>query len=147
MKITLKDGSSKEYGQPMSVYEIALDISEGLARAATAGEVDGEEVDLRTVIDRDCELNILTFHDEKGKGAFRHTASHIMAQAIKRLYPDTKLAIGPSIADGFYYDVDRETPLTAEDLDKIEAEMKKIVKENLEIKQYTMLRERSYRLF
>ena len=137
MKITLKDGSSKEYAQSMSVIDIAKDISEGLARVATAGEVDGEVVDLRTVIDKDCELNILTFNDEKGKGAFRHTTSHIMAQAIKRLYPDTKLAIGPSIEDGFYYDIDRETPLVAEDLEKIEAEMKKIVKEDLPIKQYT----------
>ena len=137
MKITLKDGSSKEYAQSMSVIDIAKDISEGLARVATAGEVDGEVVDLRTVIDKDCELNILTFNDEKGKGAFRHTTSHIMAQAIKRLYPDTKLA---SIEDGFYYDIDRETPLVAEDLEKIEAEMKKIVKEDLPIKQYTMPR-------
>ena len=140
MKITLKDGSSKEYAQSMSVIDIAKDISEGLARVATAGEVDGEVVDLRTVIDKDCEMNILTFNDEKGKGAFRHTTSHIMAQAIKRLYPDTKLAIGPSIEDGFYYDIDRETPLVAEDLEKIEAEMKKIVKEDLPIKQYTMPR-------
>ena len=140
MKITLKDGSSKEYAQSMSVIDIAKDISEGLTRVATAGEVDGEVVDLRTVIDKDCELNILTFNDEKGKGAFRHTTSHIMAQAIKRLYPDTKLAIGPSIEDGFYYDIDRETPLVAEDLEKIEAEMKKIVKEDLPIKQYTMPR-------
>ena len=140
MKITLKDGSSKEYAQSMSVIDIAKDISEGFARVATAGEVDGEVVDLRTVIDKDCELNILTFNDEKGKGAFRHTTSHIMAQAIKRLYPDTKLAIGPSIEDGFYYDIDRETPLVAEDLEKIEAEMKKIVKEDLPIKQYTMPR-------
>ena len=140
MKITLKDGSSKEYAQSMSVIDIAKDISEGLARVATAGEVDGEVVDLRTVIDKDCELNILTFNDEKGKGAFRHTTSHIMAQAIKRLYLDTKLAIGPSIEDGFYYDIDRETPLVAEDLEKIEAEMKKIVKEDLPIKQYTMPR-------
>ena len=140
MKITLKDGSSKEYAQSMSVIDIAKDISEGLARVATAGEVDGEVVDLRTVIDKDCELNILTFNDEKGEGAFRHTTSHIMAQAIKRLYPDTKLAIGPSIEDGFYYDIDRETPLVAEDLEKIEAEMKKIVKEDLPIKQYTMPR-------
>ena len=140
MKITLKDGSSKEYAQSMSVIDIAKDISEGLARVATAGEVDGEVVDLRTVIDKDCELNILTFNDEKGKGAFRHTTSHIMAQAIKRLYPDTKLAIGPSIEDGLYYDIDRETPLVAEDLEKIEAEMKKIVKEDLPIKQYTMPR-------
>ena len=140
MKITLKDGSSKEYAQSMSVIDIAKDISEGLARVATAGEVDGEVVDLRTVIDKDCELNILTFNDEKGKGAFRHTTSHIMAPAIKRLYPDTKLAIGPSIEDGFYYDIDRETPLVTEDLEKIEAEMKKIVKEDLPIKQYTMPR-------
>ena len=147
MKITLKDGSSKEYQQPMSVYDIALDISEGLARMATAGEADGEVVDLRTIIDHDCELSILTFNDEKGKGAFRHTASHIMAQAVKRLYPETKLAIGPSIADGFYYDVDRETPFTAEDLEKIEAEMKKIVKENLEIKQYTMPRNEAIEYF
>ena len=147
MKITLKDGSSKEYAQSMSVIDIAKDISEGLARVATAGEVDGEVVDLRTVIDKDCELNILTFNDEKGKGAFRHTTSHIMAQAIKRLYPDTKLAIGPSIEEGFYYDIDRETPLVAEDLEKIEAEMKKIVKEDLPIKQYTMPRSEAIAYF
>ncbi len=147
MKITLKGGSCKEYQEPKSVYEIALDISEGLARMATAGEMDGEVVDLRTIVDHDCELNILTFSDEKGKGAFRHTASHIMAQAIKRLYPETKLAIGPSIAEGFYYDVDRETPFTAEDLEKIEEEMKKIVKENLEIKRYTMPREEAIAYF
>ena len=147
MKITLKDGSSKEYAQSMSVIDIAKDISEGLARVATAGEVDGEVVDLRTVIDKDCELNILTFNDEKGKGAFRHTTSHIMAQAIKRLYPDTKLAIGPSIEDGFYYDIDRETPLVAEDLENIEAEMKKIVKEDLPIKQYTMPRSEAIAYF
>lgn len=141
MKITLKDGSSREYAESKSVIEIAADISEGLARVATAGEINGEVVDLRTMVEQDCELNILTFQDEKGKGAFRHTASHILAQAVKRLYPDTKLAIGPSVADGFYYDIDRETPLTAEDLTKIEAEMKKIVKENLPIEQYTKPRE------
>ena len=137
MKITLKDGSSKEYAESMRVIDIAADISEGLARMATAGEVNGEVVDLRTVVEEDCELSILTFQDEKGKGAFRHTASHIMAQAIKRLYPDAKLAIGPSVADGFYYDIDRETPLTQENLEKIEAEMKKIVKEALPIEQFT----------
>lgn len=147
MKITLKDGSSKEYAGSKSVFEIAADISEGLARVATAGEINGEVADLRTVVDKDCELNILTFQDEKGKGAFRHTASHIMAQAVKRLYPDTKLAIGPSVADGFYYDIDRETPLTADDLTKIEAEMKKIVKENLPIEQYTMPREEAIAYF
>ena len=140
MMITLKDGSTKEYAQPMSVYEIAKDISEGLARVATAGELDGEVVDLRTVVDKDSHLNILTFDDEKGAGAFRHTTSHIMAQAIKRLYPNIKLAIGPSIADGFYYDVDSETPLTTEDLEKIEKEMKKIVKEDLPITRYTKSR-------
>ena len=140
MIITLKDGSIKEYAQPMSVYEIAKDISEGLARVATAGELDGEVVDLRTVVDKDSQLNILTFDDEKGAGAFRHTTSHIMAQAIKRLYPNIKLAIGPSIADGFYYDVDSETPLTADDLEKIEKEMKKIVKEDLPITRYTKSR-------
>ena len=118
MIITLKDGSAKEYSEPKSIIEIAADISEGLARMACAGEVNGEVEDLRTVIDKDCNLSILTFNDEGGKAAFRHTTSHIMAQAIKRLYPDTKLAIGPSIADGFYYDVDRETPLTSEDLRK-----------------------------
>ena len=140
MIITLKDGSTKEYSEPKSIIEIAADISEGLARMACAGEVNGEVEDLRTVINKDCNLSILTFNDEGGKAAFRHTTSHIMAQAIKRLYPDTKLAIGPSIEDGFYYDIDRETPLVAEDLEKIEAEMKKIVKEDLPIKQYTMPR-------
>jgi threonyl-tRNA synthetase len=140
MKVTLKDGSVKEYAQPMAVIDIAKDISEGLARAACAGEVNGEVVDLRTVIDSDCELNILTFDSEGGAAAFRHTTSHIMAQALKRLYPDAKLAIGPSIADGFYYDIDRETPLTQDDLEKIEAEMKKVVKEALPITRFTKSR-------
>ena len=140
MIITLKDGSTKEYSEPKSIIEIAADISEGLARMACAGEVNGEVEDLRTVIDKDCNLSILTFNDEGGKAAFRHTTSHIMAQAIKRLYPDTKLAIGPSIADGFYYDVDRETPLTSEDLEKIEAEMKKIVKEDLKLERFELPR-------
>ena len=141
MIIKLKDGSTKEYAQPMSVYEIAKDISEGLARVATAGELDGEVVDLRTVVEKDSNLNILTFDDEKGAGAFHHTTSHIMAQAIKRLYPNIKLAIGPSIAEGFYYDVDSDTPLTADDLEKIEKEMKKIVKEDLAITRFTKTRE------
>ena len=145
MIITLKDGSKKEYAEAKSVYDIALDISEGLARVACAGEINGEEVDLRTIVDSDCELNILTFEDEGGKAAFRHTASHIMAQALKRLYPETKLAIGPSIKDGFYYDVDRETPFTGEDLEKIEAEMKKIVKEGLRLERFTMTREEAIR--
>ena len=123
MKITLKDGSFKEYEGSMSVLDITKDISEGLARVATSARVNGEVVDLRHVVDEDCELEILTFDNEEGKGAFWHTTSHIMAQAIKRLYPDTKLAIGPSIENGFYYDVDRETPFAAEDLEKIEKEI------------------------
>lgn len=141
MKITLKDGSVKEYAQAMSVIDIAKDLSEGLARVACAGEVNGEVVDLRTVLKQDCELNILTAKDEKGLAALRHTASHVMAQAVKRLYPNTKLAIGPSIADGFYYDMEFDTPLTSDDFGKIEAEMKKIIKEDLKIERFTKSRE------
>ena len=141
MKITLKDGSVKEYAQAMSVIDVAKDLSEGLARVACAGEVDGEVVDLRTVLEQDCELNILTAKDEKGLAALRHTASHVMAQAVKRLYPNTKLAIGPSIADGFYYDMEFEAPLTSDDFGKIEAEMKKIIKEDLKIERFTKSRE------
>ena len=137
MKVTLKDGSVKEYDKSMSVYDIALDLSEGLARAACAGEIDGEVVDIRTVVDKDCQLNILTMKDEKALPVLRHTASHVMAQAVKRLYPGVKLAIGPSISDGFYYDMEFETPLTSDDFGKIEAEMKKIIKENLEIVRFT----------
>ena len=122
MKITLKDGSSKEYEGAMSVLDIAKDISEGLARNACAGEVNGKVVDLRTEISEDCTLNILTFNDDDGKKAFRHTAAHIMAQAVKRLYPDAKCTIGPAIDEGFYYDFDMQS-LTREDLDKIEAEI------------------------
>ena len=147
MKFTLKDGCVREYAEPRSVLEIAEDISEGLARNATAGEVNGEVVDLRTIVSEDCELSILTFQNEAGQGAFRHTASHILAQAVKRLYPETKLAIGPSVADGFYYDLDRETPFTAEDLEKIEAEMKKIVKEALPITSFTKPREEAIAYF
>ncbi|MBC5742551.1 threonine--tRNA ligase [Lachnospiraceae bacterium MD308] len=141
MKITLKGGTVKEYEGAKTLLDIAKDISEGLSRAATSAKVNGEIEDLRTEISSDCELEILTFDSEDGKGAFNHTASHIMAQAIKRLYPETKLAIGPSIANGFYYDLDRETPFVSEDLEKIEAEMKKIVKENLALKRFTKSRE------
>ena len=143
MKVTLKDCSVKEYAQAMSVIDIAKDLSEGLARAACAGEVDGEVVDLRTVVDHDAAVNILTAKDEKGLAALRHTTSHVMAQAVKRLYPNTKLAIGPSIADGFYYDMEFETPLTSDDFEKIEAEMKKIVKEDLKIERFTLPREKA----
>lgn len=146
MKITLKDGSVKEYSEAKSVYEIAAAISEGLARMATAGEVDGEVIDLRTKIDQDCELTIHTFQSPEGAHAFRHTTSHILAQAVKRLFPDTKLAIGPAIDDGFYYDFDREVPFTTEDLETIEKEMKKIVKEDLKIEQFTLPREEAIAL-
>mgnify|MGYP000905728642 CR=1 FL=1 len=140
MKITLKDGTVKEYEQSMSIYDIAKDISDGLARVCCGGLVDGEKADLRTVIDKDCELQILTPNDELGLAAIRHTGSHVLAQAVKRLYPDAKLAIGPYIDNGFYYDIERE-PFSREDLDKIEAEMKKIVKEDLKIERFELPRQ------
>lgn len=139
MKITLKDGSQKEYSEAKSVYEIAADISEGLARVACAGEVDGKILDLRTVLDHDCTLNIVTANDPEGLQVIRHTASHVMAEAVKRLYPEAKIAIGPAIEDGFYYDFD-SVPFSREDLDKIEAEMKKIIKEGHEITRFTLPR-------
>ena len=145
MKITLKDGTVKEYAQKMSVIDIAADISEGLARVACAGEVDGKVVDLRTVLDQDCSLNILTFQDEAGKKTFRHTASHILAQAVKHLYPEAKCTIGPAIDEGFYYDFDMP-PLTREDLDKIEAEMKRLVKQGDEITTFTLPRAEAIQL-
>lgn len=140
MKVTLKDGSFKEYAQPMAVIDIAKDISEGLARMACVAEIDGEVKDLRTVVDKDCTLNIFTVKDPEGLAALRHTASHVMAQAIKRIWPETKLAIGPSIADGFYYDIDRDEPVTSDDLAKIEAEMKKIIKEALPLERFELPR-------
>ena len=139
MKITLKDGSVKEYQEAKTVYEIASDISEGLARVACAGEVNGEIVDLRTEIKDDCELNIVTASDPEGLRVIRHTASHILAEAVKRLFPNAKLAIGPAIDDGFYYDFDSES-FSREDLDNLEAEMKKIIKEGHEITRYTLSR-------
>ncbi|MCM1431152.1 MAG: threonine--tRNA ligase [Muribaculaceae bacterium] len=137
MKITLKDGSVKEYSGPKSIYEIAGDISEGLARAACAGEVNGEIVDLRTVLEHDCELNIVTANDREGLRVIRHTASHILAEAVKRLFPEAKVTIGPAIEDGFYYDFD-SAPFSREDLDKLEEEMKKIIKEGHEITRFTL---------
>ena len=140
MKITLKDGSVKEYDSAKSVYEIAADLSEGLARAACAGEIDGEVVDLRTTINQDCTLNILTANDPEGLRVVRHTCSHVMAEAVKRVFPDAKLAIGPSIDAGYYYDFDH-APFSREDLDKIEAEMKKIIKEGNKLEKFTLPRE------
>jgi len=138
MKITLKDSSVKQYDSAMTAADIAKDISMGLYRNACVCKIDGEVKDLRTVIDSDCALEILTFDDEDGKRAFNHTASHIMAQAVKRLYPDVKLTIGPAIHDGFYYDFDVETPFSPEDLEKIEAEMKKIVKEGFVLEKFEL---------
>lgn len=138
MKITLKDSSVKQYDSAMTAADIAKDISMELYRNACACKIDGEVKDLRTVIDSDCALEILTFDDEDGKRAFNHTASHIMAQAVKRLYPDVKLTIGPAIHDGFYYDFDVETPFSPEDLEKIEAEMKKIVKEGFVLEKFEL---------
>ncbi len=137
MQITLKDGSVKDYAQAKSVFEIAKEISDGLARAACAGEVDGKIVDLRTVLSKDCTLHIITANDPQGLQVIRHTASHVMAEAVKRLFPDAKVAIGPAIADGFYYDFDH-APFSREDLDRIEAEMKKIIKEGHEITRFTL---------
>ncbi len=144
MNITLKDGSVKTYGEAKTVYEVALDISEGLARVACAGEVDGKMVDLRTRLDGDCELNILTFRDEGGRAAYRHTASHILAEAVKNLYPDAKLAIGPSIDTGFYYDFDH-APFNREALDAIEAEMKRIIKQGEPLERFELPREEAIR--
>ena len=138
MKITLKDGSVKEYESATTAAEITKDISMGLYRNACCCRINGVVKDLRTVVDSDCEFEVLTFDEEDGKKAFNHTASHVMAQAVKRLYPDTKLTIGPAIENGFYYDFDVETPFGPEDLEKIEKEMKKIIKENYPIEKFEL---------
>lgn len=139
MIIKLKDGSIKEYDSPTTAAEITKDISMGLYRNACCVLVDGKVKDLRTVIDSDCSFEVLTFDDEDGKKAFNHTASHVMAQAVKRLYPNAKLTIGPSIENGFYYDFDIDTHFTQDDLDKIEKEMKAIIKENYLLKNLNFL--------
>ena len=146
MKITLKDGSVKEYASPMSAADIAKDISMGLYRNACVCRINGEVKDLRTVVCDDAALEILTFDNEEGKRAFNHTASHIMAQAVKRLYPNVKLTIGPAIEDGFYYDFDTETPFGPEDLAKIEAEMKKIVKEGFALEKFELAPDEAIKL-
>ena len=136
IKITLKDGSIKEVENGSSVLDVAKSISEGLARVAQCGIVNGKVVDLRTTLNEDCELEICTFDSQEGKDAVRHSVSHVLAAAVKRLFPEAKIAIGPAIANGFYYDFDVEKPFSAEDLVKIEAEMKKIIKENLVKENY-----------
>ena len=147
IKITLKDGSVKEVESGMSILDIAKGISEGLARVATAGKVNGEVKDLRTAINEDCSLEILTFEsDLDGKKAYWHTTSHIMAQAVKRLFPDVKLAIGPAIDEGFYYDFDTKKTFTDEDKAKIEEEIKKIIKEDLVIERFELPRVEAIKL-
>ena len=145
MKITLKDGSFKEYESAMAVIDIAKDISEGLARVACVAEVDGKIVDLRTTVDKDCTLNILTFDSEEGKKAYRHTCAHVMAEAVKHLYPNAKLTIGPAIDTGFYYDFDMPS-LTREDLDAIEKEMKKIIKKGDKLEYFTLPKDEAIKL-
>jgi len=140
MNIKLKDGSIREFASGLTVKDILFEISPGLGRAAAAAILDGEVVDLRTVVENDAELTALTTDDEAGMKAYRHTASHIMAQAVKRLYPNAKLAIGPAIDNGFYYDFDVEKPFSPDDLDKIEKEMKNIVKANYPIERFELPR-------
>ena len=131
IKVRLRGDTVKEYESPISAADVAKELGMGLYKAACACTINGVVCDLRTVISEDCELNILTFDDEQGRKAFRHTASHILAQAVKRLFPEAKLAIGPATDNGFYYDFDVANPFTADDLVKIEAEMKKIVRKDL----------------
>ena len=146
IKVTLKDGDVKEFEKGSSLFDMAKGISEGLARVCLAAELNGELADLRTVPQEDCTVNFLTWDSNGGKFAYRHTASHVLAQAVKRLYPETKLAIGPAIENGFYYDFDFEKPITATELEKIEAEMKKIIKEDIELTRFELPREEAIAL-
>ncbi|MEF2901189.1 MAG: threonine--tRNA ligase [Terrisporobacter sp.] len=141
IKVTLKDGSVKEFENELSVLEIAKSISEGLARAVVAASVNDQVVGLDYIVKEDCTLNLFKFDDVEGKDVFRHTSAHMLAQAIKRLYPEAKFAIGPSIENGFYYDIDLDQRLTMEDLQKIESEMKKIAKEDLKVERYELPKE------
>lgn len=141
IKVTLKDGSVKEFENELSVMDIAKSISEGLARAVVAASVNGKVVGLNHIVKEDCELNLFKFDDEEGKDVFRHTSAHILAQAIKRLYPEAKFAIGPTVENGFYYDIDLDHRLTNEDLEKLEKEMKKIAKEDIAVERYELSRE------
>ena len=138
IKVTLKGDVVKEYENGITAYEVAKDISMGLAKAACAVKINGENADLRTALNEDCTLEILTFDDEYGRWTFRHTASHILAQAVKRLFPNAKLAIGPAVDDGFYYDFDIDQKFTPDDLQKIEGEMKKIVKEDIKLERFVL---------
>ena len=147
INITLKGSTVKEFDLGVTPYEVAKSIGAGLAKAVCAAKIDGKEADLRTPITSDCDLELLTFDDDYGKWTFRHTASHILAQAVKRLYPNVKLAIGPAIENGFYYDFDTDVMFTPEMLEKIEGEMKKIVKEDIALERFTMSREEAVKYF
>ena len=146
MIITLKDGSSKEYENGKTVLEIAKDLSEGLARVTLGAIVDGKVVEANTVLDRDCNLQILTFKDPEGRKIYRHTCAHVLAQAVKSIYPTVKLAIGPAIDDGFYYDFDFTTPISMEQLDKVEEEMKRIIKANYPLERFVLPRKEALKL-
>jgi threonyl-tRNA synthetase len=146
IKVTLKDGSVKEYEKGISVLEAAKQISHRLAKAAMCAELNGEIVDLTETLEEDSTMNILTFEDDNGKKAYRHTASHVLAQAVKRIFPEAKLAIGPAIDMGFYYDFDVEKPFTTEDLEKIEKEMQNIIKENHALEKFILPRDEAIKL-
>ena len=147
INITLKDGSKKEVESAISALELAKSISEGLARNMTAALVNGQVKDLRVKLEEDCNVEILTFDNSlEGKKAYWHTTSHIMAQAVKRLFPNVKIAIGPSIDNGFYYDFDTDTPFSDEDKEKIEEEMRKIIKEDLQIERFSLPRNEAIEL-
>lgn len=146
MKVTLKDGSVREFSEGMSVYEIAKEISEGLARATLGAKLNGKVVETRTIVNEDCKLELLTFADDEGKLIYRHTASHILAQAIKNIFPTVKLAIGPAIANGFYYDFDFKTPISTDEFNKIEQEMKNIIKANYPITRFVLPKDEAVKL-
>ena len=143
MKVTLKDGSVLNAEKNTTAEQIAMSISEGLARNALAAKIDGEIVDLRTVINKDCVLEILTARDKETREIFLHTAAHVLAQAVKNLYPTTQLAIGPAIKDGFYYDFDFSVPITPSDFEKIEKEMKAIIKADFPMERIVVSREQA----
>ncbi len=147
MKITLKDGSFLEYEAPITVGEVAKNISEGLARVAVCGKVNGELVDLSSVISADCDLQIITLKDKEGLDVYRHTTSHVLAQAVKNIFPTSKLAIGPTVENGFYYDIEFKTPITQQDLAKIEAEMKDIIKSDFPIERLVYSKKEAVKIF
>ena len=140
MKLTLKDGSALLFDAPVTAFDAAKSISEGLARNAVCVKIDGELKDLSAVIDKDCDFTVITLKDPEGLKVYRHTASHVLAQAIKNIFPTSKLAIGPTVETGFYYDVEFTTPITRDDFEKVESEMSRIVKADFKIERFTLPR-------